>query len=598
MSDQNEMNSSENQTDENQEQEIGILQVEPDCSVCSNCIRIATTNGCSVAEGNNTTASGFASHAEGSLTTASNGSSHSEGEQTRAEGSQSHAEGLFSIASGDISHAEGSETTASGFISHAEGELTIANGRASHAEGLNTRAFGASSHAEGSGTRAGDQFDPNRGTNAHAEGEGTQAIGQASHTEGGFTRASGQSSHAEGEETRAIGTASHAEGGPIRNNLGTILANTTAFGNYSHAEGLGTQARGPYSHTEGRATFTDLLAPASHAEGEGTEASNRAAHAEGNGTTASGIAAHAEGDSTTASGFSSHAEGFQSVASGSTSHAEGFQSVASGTTSHAEGNFTIASGFVAHAEGSRTTANASFSHAEGNTTSTNSRMGVHIMGRFGNANELSYSWYLANGTSTANRGLAAKILSDGNVKIDGTVSTPAADYAELFETVDGNSIDVGYFVTFDVESDKIRKAHKKDDYILGITSANPSVLGNSGELRWKNKYVTDEWGRVQYEDVVISAEMNEKGTVLIPEHTESQPVLNPEWNPAEAYIPRLKRPEWVAVGLLGQMLVCDDGTCKPGKYCRPNDKGIATDSNEGYRVMKRTGPNQILLLFK
>ncbi|WP_081811040.1 peptidase G2 autoproteolytic cleavage domain-containing protein [Bacillus sp. UNC437CL72CviS29] len=147
------------------------------------------------------------------------------------------------------------------------------------------------------------------------------------------------------------------------------------------------------------------------------------------------------------------------------------------------------------------------------------------------------------------------------------------------------------------KSDKILKALKKDDYILGITSSTPAVLGNSGELRWKNKYVMDEWGRVQYQDVVISAEMDEQGNVISPKHTESQPILNPEWNPAEEYIPRLKRPEWVAVGLLGQLLVRDDGTCKPGKYCIPNNEGVATYSNKGYRVMKRTGPNQILVLF-
>ncbi|WP_078430406.1 peptidase G2 autoproteolytic cleavage domain-containing protein [Alkalihalobacterium alkalinitrilicum] len=103
----------------------------------------------------------------------------------------------------------------------------------------------------------------------------------------------------------------------------------------------------------------------------------------------------------------------------------------------------------------------------------------------------------------ANRGLAAKILRDGNVKVDGTVSSPASDYAELFETVDGNPIDVGYFVTLDGEGDRIRKANKEDDYILGITSVNPAVLADSGELRWKNKYQTDEWGRVKYYDVIL-----------------------------------------------------------------------------------------------
>jgi hypothetical protein len=60
----------------------------------------------------------------------------------------------------------------------------------------------------------------------------------------------------------------------------------------------------------------------------------------------------------------------------------------------------------------------------------------------------------------------------------------------------------------------------------------------------------------------------------------------------------MKRPEWVAVGMLGKLLVRDDGTCKPGEYCISNNEGIATASDKGYRVIKRTGPNQVLVVFK
>ncbi|MFC6604121.1 peptidase G2 autoproteolytic cleavage domain-containing protein, partial [Ectobacillus funiculus] len=245
----------------------------------------------------------------------------------------------------------------------------------------------------------------------------------------------------------------------------------------------------------------------------------------------------------------------------------------------------------------KTISDASYSHAEGNSTSTGGLNGVHIMGKFGDANDLSYSWYLANGTSSTNKGIAAKILRTGAAFADIGWFGGGADYAEMFETVDGNPIDVGYFVTFDVGSEKIRKANKENDYILGITSANPVVLGDSAELRWEKKFLTDEWGRVRYHDVVIPAVKDAEGNIVVPEQTESQPMINPEWDPDKEYIPRSKRPEWVAVGLLGKLLVRDDGSCKPGQYCKPNDEGIATASNQGYRVMKRTGPNQILVLF-
>ena len=136
-------------------------------------------------------------------------------------------------------------------------------------------------------------------------------------------------------------------------------------------------------------------------------------------------------------------KGSSASASGDVSHAEGSQTTAGGQASHAEGAITTASGFASHAQGVNSAADSFVGHAEGLSTSTNNLDGAHVMGQFGAANELAYSWYLANGTSGDAPGLAAKILSNGNVKIDGTVSSPAADYAEMFETADGNPIPPG-----------------------------------------------------------------------------------------------------------------------------------------------------------
>lgn len=74
-----------------------------------------------VAEGQDTTASGRASHAEGSGTTASGNNSHAEGVRTTASGLSSHAQGFNTIASGPYSHVEGYKTMASGGASHAQG---------------------------------------------------------------------------------------------------------------------------------------------------------------------------------------------------------------------------------------------------------------------------------------------------------------------------------------------------------------------------------------------------------------------------------------------------------------------------------------------
>ena len=103
----------------------------------------------SVVEGENNTASAYASHAEGLSTTASNTASHAEGDSTTASGRYSHAEGYFTIASGEASHAEGYFTIASGEASHAEGYFTIASGEASHAEGGGTIASSECQHVQG-----------------------------------------------------------------------------------------------------------------------------------------------------------------------------------------------------------------------------------------------------------------------------------------------------------------------------------------------------------------------------------------------------------------------------------------------------------------
>ncbi|USK50923.1 hypothetical protein LIT38_05535 [Bacillus sp. CMF12] len=455
--------------------------------------------------------------------------------------------------------------------------------------------------------------------NAHAEGEGNTASGRASHAEGGGvdfvdnpapTLASGDGSHAEGVGTIASGIGSHAEGGTFDI---TITPGPQALGDFSHAEGRSTTASGDASHAEGIGTTAIELA--SHAEGIGTIASGIRSHAEGAVTTASGDTSHAEGDSTEASGTVSHAEGSATTASGLASHAEGegttasgrgshaeggdpnflISSIASGDYSHAEGNSTTASGFASHAEGKNTTASGDASHAEGEETNTAGFANSHIMGRFGDANEAN-SWFIGNGTSPLAKGLGAKWDgSSFDMFVDGMYLSPAADYAEMFETLDGNSIDVGYFVT--TKGKKIRKATSSDHFILGITSATPSILGNSAGLRWQGKYVTDKWGRKTYHEVTIPAKKDKEGNVLIPERKEMQVMLNPAWNPDEEYIPRTERPEWVAVGLIGQVLVRDDGTCEVDSYCMPNDEGIATKASQGYRVLERTGENQVLVLF-
>ncbi|MFT9494489.1 peptidase G2 autoproteolytic cleavage domain-containing protein [Anaerosolibacter sp.] len=311
------------------------------------------------------------------------------------------------------------------------------------------------------------------------------------------------------------------------------------------------------------------------------------AYAEGCNTKAVGECSHSEGADTEAWGSSSHTEGYRTVSRGNDAHAEGTETEASGSSSHAEGYRTIASGNDAHAEGTETEASGSSSHAEGYNTSTNGFRGAHIMGKYGEACE-EYSWFMANGINEDSKGISACIKNNGEAFFAGTVSPgtacPCADYAEMFETIDGKPIDAGYYVT--LEGNKIRKATASDQYILGVTTVTPAILGDSAALGWKNKYMTDEWGRVLYHEVDVSGKI------------EKHPILNPKWDPSKAYVPRIERPEWMAVALVGKVLLRDDGTSQENGYCKPNDEGVAMASSEGYRVLKRMGRNQILVLFR
>ena len=82
----------------------------------------------SIAEGDNTTASGiYGSHAEGYRTRATGWGAHAEGNNTNANGNYSHAEGNQTVANGNQSHAEGVGTIANNVAEHASGQYNVSN---------------------------------------------------------------------------------------------------------------------------------------------------------------------------------------------------------------------------------------------------------------------------------------------------------------------------------------------------------------------------------------------------------------------------------------------------------------------------------------
>ena len=314
-----------------------------------------------------------------------------------------------------------------------------------------------------------------------------------------------------------------------------------------------------------------------------------------------GTFSHAEGESTESTAWASHAEGGWTIASGDFSHAQNVYTIATGSHTHAGGCHTTAETYNVHVEGQYNTANS------GSPTTFSATQNAFVIG---------------NGTSSSALSNAFRVTFDGKTYGLSAFNSTGADYAEYFEWLDGNpnSEDrVGKFVTLD--GDKIRLANEDDDFILGVVSANPAIIGNSYDDIWQGMYFRDKFGRLVFEDVEVDAEYktlpdktiitiddngNEietlvKGeTICISEaHIEKVIKLNSEYDSTKDYIERSERQEWDAIGMLGQLIVIDDGSCEINGYCKCSN-GIATKSENGigYRVMKRIDETTILILFK
>lgn len=142
-----------------------------------------------------------------------------------ASGNCSFAEG-YGKATSPVAHAEGEYTTANGYASHAEGSYTLTSASNSHAEGTNSQAIDHSAHAEGYHTLA-------KGMASHAEGNYTVSNGHYSHAEGNYTKASGSCAHAQGAYNVDDKNAIHSVGignNTTRKNAEYIYAKHAEYG--------------------------------------------------------------------------------------------------------------------------------------------------------------------------------------------------------------------------------------------------------------------------------------------------------------------------------------------------------------------------------
>ena len=182
-----------------------------------------------------------------------------------------------------------------------------------------------------------------------------------------------------------------------------------------------------------------------------------------------------------------------------------------------------------------------------------------------------YQFFIASSAAATTPDTEFVLRGDGNGYCDGSWNGGGADYAEMFEWLDGNPTNEdrrGLSVT--LEGNKIKPA-QTGDTIIGVISGNPSVIGDTAWNKWSGKYLTDDYGSYIMEDYEVYqwTTMDDQGETVehyqnadtVPNEapqnaaivTQTRRSLNPNYNPDTEYISRENRPEWSAVGLMGKL---------------------------------------------
>lgn len=254
-------------------------------------------------------------------------------------------------------------------------------------------------------------------------------------------------------------------------------------------------------------------------------------------------------------------------------------SVAFGYGALAERSYSASFGY-----GAKTFGQQQF--ATTNNTAPNVNGGT-ALGAFAN-NTSDRMFVLGNGTSVSTKSNAFSVGLTGDV-YGGTYNSTGADLAEYFEWDDGNAkSDDRRGLAVTLVGDKIRIAQQGDD-VIGIISATASVIGDAHDDYYHNKYAKDKYGAILYEDVI-----NDDGD------TVRQPMINPDYDVTQTYVPRSERKEWGCVGLIGKLIAHDDGSLVVGNYADVGVDGRLTrvTHRTQFRVMSRLDDDLVLVLHK
>ena len=334
----------------------------------------------------------------------------------------------------------------------------------------------------------------------------------------------------------------------------------------------------------------------------------------GYGNTASGSYSFVLGDNNTAeSDWSSALGGSDNTASGNYSAVlGGSDNTASGSYSAVLGGYgnTASGSYSAVLGGYGNTASGGYSAAMGYRLLAESDFST-VCGRHNARMASQTAFVVGNGIGISQLSNAFSVMFSGVVKAKSTITgSTTADYAEFFEWLDGNPNNedrVGRFVT--LNGNKITIANSNEDYILGIVSGEPFVLGNGDCDTWNGMYMKDDFNRTIYEPapkMELNKETGEQVSVvdengdLVYEGT--RPKLNPKYDPEQPYISRFDRKEWSPVGMLGVLSVIDDGSCQVDGFCCCSKDGIATacekEAEGACRVTERISENVVRVVLK
>lgn len=310
-------------------------------------------------------------------------------------------------------------------------------------------------------------------------------------------------------------------------------------------------------------------------------------------------------------GTGSFAYGYDVTASKFYSRTLGYKTEANADHSTAIGSFAITNGNASFAAGRMVKTNNYASCVFGKYNKEMSNGGVE-------STQVGDVFVIGNGNSSSALSNAFRVTYTGETYGLSAFNSSGADYAEFIKPwADGNVNDedrVGYFVT--IKEGLLYKAND-GDYIAGITSGNPSIVGNADEdYYWR--YERDEFNRIVMEDMPeMIQKTDEYGNPIFDEKT-GEPImietgniisnarmkLADDYNPdlQNGYVERKYRKEWDYVGMLGILPVRDDGTCLTGQFCKCDKDGIATLATERtsdtFMVIERISDNIISVILK